>query len=338
MKKFLAILLAFAMVFAFAACGTKKNQGKEKNDDTTIFTIKFAGGHTEDNPITRCWTECFIPYVEEASKGRVKVEYFANSQLGNETDMLDQVVMGDAQMMYCSETISSIDPAITMMSLPFLFSDEAMLDKVFDGEIGNTIGNEYNDNGLTYLGWLENGFRVITNSKRAINTPEDVKGLKIRVLQSDIPIAMFTALGANVVPMAFTELYSALSNGTVDGQENAYATIATNSIQDVQKYFANTNHQMGVFIIVANQDWFKSLPEDIQGIIVEGCKRASTYERAAFREASSGYRQQMLDAGMKETNPDTAAFQTVCSGVYDDFYSKYPAYKPIVEKIIELGK
>lgn len=300
------------------------------------YEINIGGGHAPTSSLTECWNAVFVPRVKELSNGRVAVNHFENDQLGVEIDRIEQTQLGTIQMTYVSEASASINPKMNILPLPFLFRDEAHYDAVLDGPLGARIVEDFPKFGLRPLGFFENGYRVITNSKRPVNSLDDLKGLKIRVSQSEIPIALFTALGANTVAMSFGELYSALQTGTVDGQENAYNTITTSKLYEVQKHFADTNHMMGTFCIVANEAWWQSLPDDIREVVRTAAAETSAYQRKIFRERAARDRQTLLDGGMEGTTPDVSGFVAASSGVYDGFFAKYPAYKALVEEIRQL--
>lgn len=324
-KALACLLSALAMV----AAGDNASAGG-------TYEINIGGGHAPTSSLTECWNDVFIPRVKELSNGRVTVNHFENDQLGVEIDRIEQTQLGTIQITYVSEASASINPKMNILPLPFLFRDQAHYDAVVDGPLGAKIVEDFPKFGLRPLSFFENGYRVITNSKRPINSLDDVKGLKIRVSQSEVPIALFTALGANTVAMSFGELYSALQTGTVDGQENAYNTITTSKLYEVQKYFADTNHMMGSFCIVANEAWWQSLPDDIKEAVQTAAAETSAYQRKIFRERAMKDRQVLLDSGMQATTPDAAQFVAASAGVYDSFYAKYPAYKTLIEEIRQL--
>jgi len=336
--KLSAILLA--MTLLMAGCSGSQSGSTAAPSAATpapssneTYEINIGGGHPPTSSLTICWNDVFIPRVQELTGGRVTVNHFENDQLGAEVDRIEQTQVGSIQITYCSEASSSINPKMSLFPLPFLFRDEAHYDTIIDGAIGAKIVEDFPQYGLRPLGFFENGFRVITNSKHPINSIDDVSGLKIRVSQSEIPIALFTAFGANTVAMSFGELYSALQTGTVDGQENAFNTIASSKLYEVQKYFAETNHMMGTFCIIANEEWWQSLPADIQQAIQTAASETSAYQRKLYRDQASADKQELLDNGMEGTTPDTAGFVAAAQSVYDDFYAKYPDYKALVEEI-----
>ena len=351
MKKVLALVLALVMIAALAACGSQPAAPAAPADSAApaapaapaaaseeTYVIKLGGGHGPTSSLTICWNDVFIPRVEELTNGRVKVEHYENDALGVETDRTEQVQLGTIQMTYVSEAASSIDPTIGVLAMPFLFQSEEHYDAVVDGEVGKQIYANLENYGLHPLGYFENGFRVLTNSKQEVKSLSDLTGLKIRVSQSDIPIATFQALGANTVAMSFGELYSALQTGTVDGQENAFNTIASSALYEVQKYFTETNHMMGSFIIVANADWFNSLPADIQEAITTAAAETSVYQRQYYRNAMETDRQTCIDGGMTGTTLDNVdEWIEATASVYEDVYKIHPEYEPLVEAIRALA-
>lgn len=345
LKKCLAVILPLIIIMTLTSCGSSPTSNTDSNgasestnkSSNEVYEIKIGGGHAPKSSLTICWNEVFVPRVEELSGGRIKATHFENDQLGVEVDRTEQTQLGTIHMTYVSEASAAINPKMNILALPFLFKDEAQYDKVIDGPIGEKIVEDFPKYGLRPLGFFENGYRVITNSNHPINSFDDVKGLKIRVSQSEIPIALFKAFGANTVAMSFGELYSALQTGTVDGQENAFNTIATSKLYEVQKYFAETNHMMGSFCIVANEEWWQSLPADIQEIIKTAADETSKYQREVFREQASADKQTLLDNGMKGTNPDMSEFATAAEVVYEQFYTRYPDYKALVEEIKAAG-
>ena len=343
MKKFFLVLLSVFVLFGFIACSRGSGSSASAPAASAAapapavkegeFELKIGGGHAPTSSLTICWNEVFVPRVEELSKKRIKVLHFENDQLGVEVDRTEQVQLGVIQMTYVSEAAASINPKMNIFPLPFLFRDEDHYDKVLDGPVGKKLVEDFPNYGLHPLGFFENGFRVITNSKRPVNSFSDMAGLKIRVSQSPIPIALFTAFGANTVAMSFGELYSALQTGTVDGQENAFNTVASAKLYEVQKYFAETNHMMGSFCIVASENWWKTLPRDMQEVIETAARETSAFQRKLYRDQVAVDKKTLLDNGMQGTAPDVTEFAKASEKVYADFFAKYPEYKALVDEI-----
>ena len=325
MKKHFLGILCIAMICSVGICGEAMAAKK--------IVLKFAGVNNTSHPCIRAINEKFTPVVQELSKGRVDVQVFDNSQLGGERDLMEQLQTGVLQMSYISPILGAIDPAINVIDLPFLFNDESHVDKVVDSKIGLDLLKGLPDKGLVPLGFFENGFRVVTNSRRPINVLEDLKGLKIRTPEAPISVAIFSALGANVTPLSFAELYSALQQQVVDGQENAYNTVTSSRFFEVQKHVAETNHMWGCFVILASAKWWNRLDQDVKDAIAEAAKQASRYQRDIFRQQTANSKQQCIDGGIQVSTPDLAEFRKAVQPVYDDFFKSYPQFKPVVEQI-----
>lgn len=327
MKKSLVVISSVLVIVMLLSFVVSVNAANSK------IILKFAGVNNAEHATIRAINEAFKPKLEELSNGRIEVQVFDNAQLGGERDLMEQLQVGILQMAYISPIFATIDPAINVMDLPFLFRDETHVDMVIDGEIGKELLKDLPSKGLVPLAYFENGFRVISNSKRPINSLEDIKGMKIRTPEAPISVAIFNALGANVTPLSFGELYSALQQGVVDGQENAYNTITSSRFFEVQKYIAETNHMWGCFVIMASGKWWNTLDADMQNAIQIAATEASQYQRKIFRELTAGSKSLCEENGLTITKPDITQLKDTVSVVYENFYKDYPHLKQIVEKI-----
>ncbi|WP_158408420.1 TRAP transporter substrate-binding protein [Desulfosporosinus fructosivorans] len=343
MKKcrFISLLLAVALMLSVTACGNPSGTtpaSTDKSDEKT-YVIKVANQWADTSVHTKFITEKFIPRVEELTNKRVKVEFYGNNSLGNEFNQVEQTQMGKLNMCVISEQSASLNPAmLNAMMLPYLFEDEAHWDKVVNGEIGKKFGASLPAKGLRVLGFTENGLRVITNSKRPINSVADLKGLKIRVSSSEMSIALFEALETNTVATTIGEVFSALQTNTFDGQENPYNTIRSFRFNEVQKYLAETNHVLNTMYFVASEQWLTSLPEDIRGAVEQAAKEACQYQVKMLREAAAADKKFLLENGMTATTPDVAEFKKAAEAVYEKYYQKYPDGKDLVEEIKAAAK
>jgi tripartite ATP-independent transporter DctP family solute receptor len=335
-------ILVLSMMLSLIGCNAEKastTSGEAEDEKTKSeerIILKFGAVNNTTHPCVVALNDVFKPKVEEYTQGKVEVQIFDNSQLGGERDMMEQLQLGTLNMSYISPVLGAVEPKINMLDLPFLFQDERHVDKVIDGPIGEKILTDLPGKGLRSFGYFENGFRVVTNSKRPINTLADIKGLKIRTPEAPISVAIFNALGANVTPMSFSDLYSALQQRVVDGQENAYNTVASSSFFEVQKYMAETYHMWGCFAILASEKWWQTLSPDVQEAITKAAKEASVYQRKVFREESEKSKQQCLEKGMELTKPDLTEFIKAVQPVYDNLYKDYPEFKVIVDEILSL--
>jgi len=232
----------------------------------------------------------FKEEVEKATGGKLVIDLFPAMQLGGAQENVQAVRTGAIQVVWIGMAfLSRTVPELEALSLPFLFSSREQAFRVADGPIGKEIDRRMADKGLTLLGFMELGARHVTNSKRPIKTVEDLKGLKIRLQPNETHLATFRALGANAVAMDVKELYSAMQQGVVDGQENPYAVIAANRYFEVQKFMSNTSHFFDFITIVAHRKTFESLPPAQQKAVRDGISAAVRYqrERAKLQETDS---------------------------------------------------
>jgi len=243
----------------------------------------FALEHTSTEAM-----KLFKEEVERATGGKLVVDLFPAMQLGGAQENVHAVRTGSIQIVWIGMAfLSRTVPELEALSLPFLFTSREQAFRVADGPIGREIDRKMADKGLTLLGFMELGARHVTNSKRPIKSIEDLKGLKIRLQPNETHLATFRALGANAVAMDVKELYPAMQQGVVDGQENPYAVIAANRYFEVQKYMSNTGHFFDFITIVAHRKTFEALPPAQQKAIREGMDAAIRYqrERAKLQEA-----------------------------------------------------
>ena len=235
-KRLLSIVLVLVILTGtLSACSMP---GKEK--DTVTLTVAHV--LTESHAYHQAWLKV-AELVEERTDGGLKLEVFANSTLGNERDVIEGMQLGIVDLS-CMSTgaLASFSPAFMALDLPFIFDSRESAYKVLDSEIGDELLESLDDSMLVGVTFWENGFRNISNSERDIVVPEDVKGLKIRTLENELQVSTFTTLGANAIPMAWGEVYTALQQGTIDGQENPLAIIYQNKIHEVTKHVSLTGH------------------------------------------------------------------------------------------------
>ena len=339
-KKFLALLMMAVLVFALAACGGGSDSGSaEGSGDSNefaggqTFTIKIGHSDTTTNLINVS-LENFAAYVEEQSGGAVQVDIYAAEQLGSNAEMAEMIEMGslDAMMMPQGQE-ATLAPKINTLGLPFLFDDYESVYKVLDSDIGTELVADLADHNMIQLAYWENGLRQTTNSKRPLNSSADFKGLKIRTPEDAMTMAIFNALGASPSPLAFSELYLALQQGTFDGQENPVSNIYANNFQDVQKYLAMTNHKYECKNMILSLTSWNKYPEDVQNLLLEAAKTYGDEHRKAIVDSQDQMLKELEEAGMEVTYPDTEELKAATASVYDDFYAQNDWAKYLVERI-----
>ena len=212
----------------------------------------------------------FKDLVEEKSKGSIEIVVFPANQLGKQRQLVEGAQLGTVDMVLTSDVLlSSFEKSMRVLNLPYIFKDIDHVNKVLDGEIGQLLSDNLSKKGLVVLGYWENGFRHISNSKRPIDTPADLKDLKIRTPGGFVFIDTFNSYGASATPMSFGELYSALQLKTVDGQENPVAHVLTQKFYEVQKYLSLTNHIHVSEPLVMSKIIFQGLKKDQQDILID---------------------------------------------------------------------
>jgi tripartite ATP-independent transporter DctP family solute receptor len=310
MKRF-ARILALSVGVIFLLTGTLM---------AAEVTLKL--GHIADpqNPYAQ-GAQKFADLVAEKSGGTIKVEVYPSSQLGNQRDLVEGLTLGTLDLtMTSTAVLGNFHPQVAVFDLPFIFRDREHAFKALD-TVGMEIAKDLEEKGMKVLAYYENGVRNMTNNIRPIRVPEDMKGLKIRVMEQPIYIAMMKALGANPTPMAFGELFTALQKGVVDGQENPAAHIYTKRFFEVQKYISLTEHTYSAEpLVVSMITWNKLTPEQ-QTIIQEAAEEACDWQRQLAIDLENGYWDKIRESGKSEiiTDVDKEAFREATAPVWKDF-------------------
>jgi tripartite ATP-independent transporter DctP family solute receptor len=263
----------------------------------------------------------FKAALDKAAPGKYKVQFFPNRQLGDEKEMLEGLSFGTLHMAVITNApIASIVPAFQINDMPFLYANENVAHKALDGPLGQALFAKLRKNKIVGLGFAEGGFRQMINNVRPILMPEDVKGIKWRVMQNPVYIGMFRALGGNAVPMAWGETFTAVQQGTVDGLEIPIAVIQNNGYYEVCKYLSLTNHTYSALgVLVSQKVWDKLGPEQ-QKIFKSVAKQAIANQRNINADNVGKITKKLVTEGMKINKvKDPAAFQTKVKPVYDEF-------------------
>lgn len=268
----------------------------------------------------------FAKKVAEKTNGAVQVDIFPAGQLGNDSKILEGIKLGTIDMgMTGNPFFSAFAPEMNVLDLPYLFRDYDHAYRVIDGPTGTEILRAVEKNGLKGLGSLEIGFRNLTNSKHPVKIPEDMKGLKVRTTPNPAHMQAFRLLGANPVPMPFTEVYLALKTGTVDGQENPITLIEAMKFYEAQKYMSLTNHAYTVTNVVMNMQKYQELKPEYQKALHEALHDAAVWQRKLDRETEGRALAKMRAAGLQvEEKPDVEAFRKiVADAVAEDYVKKF---------------
>lgn len=321
---FLSILMFSTMVLA--ACGGNSNStgASEKGSDSASGeggkrTIKVSIGVNDKHPEY----EASLKFKElvEAESDDLTVEVYHSGQIADDRSAIEMLQFGtlDATIPSTSPLVNFI-PAFGVFDLPFTVPNEEVADKVLDGSFGDKMLEMVDQQGLVGLAWWENGFRNLTNDVKPVAGMEDVKGLKIRTMENEIHLDAWKALGANPTPMAFTELFTAMQQGTIDGQENPYPTILLSKYPEVQKHISNTNHVYTPFIFLFSKKIWEELSAEQQEIISKAAVEAGKFNRERTREVAD----ESLETLKKEMT-----FTEIKDGEFEKFQE---AVKPVIDK------
>jgi len=330
----LGILLGVGFLWPLRGdCATAAEIWGEKNP--TVLKIGGTGPLTSQYSVG---VRIMAAIVEDMTRGRYVFEHYPNSQLGAERDLVENVKMGTLKMtVVATGPLSAFNSKIKLVDLPYLFTSAQQAYKVLDGPIGREIFDEFPKAGLYGLAWYENGFRQLTNSKRPIRTPADLKGLKIRVMENPVMIDTLNAMGASALPMAVPEMLTSLRQGVIDGQENPAIVHLNNRTVESTPYVSITNHIYNPAVVLVNLAWWKSLSEFDRGIFQRAADVSRDYERQwcnlyndlSLEIAETQYKNKI------ERNVDIAAFQKAVQPVYEKYLKQIPNGEALVKQIRE---
>jgi len=321
-KKWLLCVAGLVSALLVCGCGGKE-QPAAKGEGKLAFKLASLTpqDHTYNQGAAR-----FAELVKERSKGRLEIAIYPNGQLAKgERELLEAIQQGSIDF-YVGSTgpVGGFSPSMGILDLPFLFRDYAHVDKVLDGPVGRRLLDDLDKANLKGLAFWENGFRNLTNSKRAVKVPGDAKGLKIRTMENKLHLAAWKAMGANPVPMAYGEVYGALQQKTIDGQENPVAVIYSSKLNEVQKYLSLTQHVYSPALIVVSPKTWQKLGKEDQDMILKTAREVAPYQRKLGRENEEKQVAELAARGMTVIkNIDKAAWYKVMEGAMGEFIGAF---------------
>lgn len=290
------------------------------------FTYKFANDVPATHPLNVRARQA-ADRIREGTGGRFELQVFPNNQLGSDTDTLGQLRSGAVEFFTLSGLIlSTLVPPASINGVGFAFKDYDQVWAAMDGKLGAFVRREIESRGIHPFEKIwDNGFRQTTTSTKPITTPDDFKGVKLRVPVSPLWTSMFAALGASPTSINFSEVYSALQTRIVDGQENPLNLIDSAKLYEVQKYCSLTNHMWDGFWFLTNRRAWERLPTDVQEVVHREIERATLEERADLAEAGKVVRSTLTSKGLIFNEVDTALFQDRLrqAGFYKEWRGKY---------------
>lgn len=285
-------------------------------------TARIGYVPVEEHPVGQGVNK-FVELVSEKSDGRIEIQKFSNGTLGNEPQMQSSLQGGILEIMVgpTSNLVGSV-PQYLLFDLPFFFPDFEAADKVMDGRVGQALFDRLDELNMVGLAYWDNGFRHMTNAVRPINSVDDVAGLNIRVIPNPLFISTFSALGANPVPLPYTELFTALETRAVDAQETPVGLIHSSRFYEVQDHLALTGHVYTPYLLLASKTWFDGLSAEDQAIVREAAQESAVYQRDLSRTDADRLVGLLEEEGMEVTRlseEEMARMRDTVAPVVDEF-------------------
>ena len=298
--------------------------GTQALAQTTTLKIGYA---TSKESHYGVGSTVFCDEVEKNTAGRFKCQHFANSALGGEREQIEAIQLGTQDLLNTSTgPVGNFVPEVKIVDVPFLFRDYDHARKVMDGPIGQDILTKFPSKGIIALAWTENGFRHMTNSKRDIVKPEDAKGLKMRTMENKVHMDGYRTFGILPTPMAFPELFGALQQGTVDGQENPIPVILASKFSQVQKHLSLTGHVYSPALLLLSPRVWNKLSDADKKVFVAAAQKASIAQRKKVNDDENNGIAQLEKDGMKVTRTvDGAAFRAALKPAYVGYEKEFGA-------------
>ena len=333
MKRTLAFVLALMMALALTACGGSGGSGTGTDANAPAdgsgaasgsaeYTFIVAHVDPEDGPLHQNLLE-FEKYVEENTNGRMDVQVFANGLLGGDREILEAIKLGTVQMgNMASSNMTAYGDKFAIYELPFLFDSFEAATAAYDGELGEVYNEWMAENGLACYGVFTYGWRALSNGVREVWTPDDLAGIKVRVMEVPMYIDAFTLLGANPTPMSWNEIYTGLQQGTIEAQDNSPEQTWLAKFYEVQPYYTTLNHTLSNGLAVCQKAYMDSLPDDIRQVIIDGMAICCESQRQTSVELEQEYLQKMRDFGITVcdlSDEQRALFKEKVAPLYDQY-------------------
>jgi tripartite ATP-independent transporter DctP family solute receptor len=313
-------VLALAVLGLLASCG--KDEGGPR-------VIRLGHIGYPDSPYD-LGARKFKELLEARLPGRVEVRIFGSAQLGEDKVMLEGLRLGTLEMHVPSSVLHSVEPLFGLFDLPFLIEDREQVERIAEGPLGEKLKEALADDDLVLLGLWENGFRMITNNVRPVTRPEDLRGIRLRTPKDPERMKMFAAFGASPTSMSFGEVFSALKQGVIDGQENPLSQIVPGRFYEAQRYLSLSRHVYSPAYPVMSREYFEALDEDLRGAILETAAEVGRFHRELGEREDERFLE-LLEERMEVTAIDRAAFAAAAEPLYREFEEKFGA--EIVETV-----
>lgn len=324
-----------------SACGRPSGDSTSNEGDSgDVYKIRIAYLVSEDQS-THIASEQLKEKLETESDGRIQVELYPNGSLfPSDREAIEAVQLGNVEMTIPAvAALSSFNKKFMVFDLPFLFDTYEEVYNALDGELGQELLTELEENNIKGLVFGANGFRHMTNNEGPIESPDDLKGLKFRTMESPVQTDSFKAWGANASPFAFGELYTAIQQGTYDGMENPISLIYTHKFYEVQDYLTLSGHFYAPTALLINNDFYNSLPEDLQELVMEAALEYKTEQRKLAEQQDAEWVKELEEFGVQInelTDEQKAEFREAAQEVYDKYASEIG--EDVIEKALEYSE
>ena len=330
-KRISTLLLIGAISLVGVGCSQASGETKSSR------VIRVALGQNEDHPQYKALVE-FEKYVEEKTNGELDVQIFPNELLGATAQAVELCQTGAIDLVVAGlGTLEAFEDSYTVLNLPYIMdSTEHYREVMYDEEIMGPIYESTRESGFIGLTWFDAGVRNIYTTKKPINTPDDLKGLKIRVQTSPTNVKMLQALGASPTPMSFGEVYTGLQQSVIDGAENNELALINNKHGEVAKHYSYNMHAMLPDLLIVNASLLDKLTDTQAQAIIDGAKLANEYEVAAWEDAAKEAKEKAADMGVNFYYPDIKPFQEKMKDLHNE-YTQDPEMKSIFDKIRSKG-
>ena len=331
MNGFIRSTLALSVSLAMTATAQA-----DEFDDMDPMTLRLAHVVNEQDGFHLAAMK-FEELVEERTAGKLDIELYPNATLGDERTLLEGMQIGTVDMgVITNGPVANFLEEMAVFELPFLFPSPEAAYEVLDGEIGQELLDRLSEVNLKGLAYAERGFRNLTNSERAVESPEDIDGLRIRVMENPVYVDTFRELGANAVPMAWTEALTAMQQGTIDGQENPVNVIHSFKLHETQDHMTLSRHTYAPALFVMGMPAWNKLPEAAQSVIEQAAQEAAEHERRVNAEMEAEQLTALREAGMQIVEePDIAAFQQAVTPVYEQYGEQFGDYLPRIQEALK---
>jgi TRAP-type transport system periplasmic protein len=306
---------------------------------SALAQVELKLGHVgEPGSLFQQSADEYAKRVNAKLAGKVKIVTYGSSQLGGDKELIQKLKLGTVDMALPSTVMSSEVDLFGLFELPYIVKDRAHMARIEKDIFWPSLAPEAEKKGLKVLAVWENGYRHITNNKRPIRVPDDLKGIKLRVPEGKWRVKMFQEYGANPSPMKFSELFTALQTGVMDGEENPFTQIYSAKLQEVQKYLSLSGHVYTPAYLVVGSKKFGALPADVRKVLEDTARETQAFVYATAAREDTELLAKLKQAGMQVNDVDKNAFIAASKGIYEEFGKEVTGAKPLIDKAIALGK